>query len=73
MQALANLPMGNNDTIVLQELTLGPTPLREKVKATLKRSPLNVKICFFADMQGELDGHIHHAFNAGHGTINIAH
>lgn len=73
MEALNNLPMGNQDTIILQELALGPTPLRDKVKATLKRAPLNAKICFFGDMQGELDGHMHHAFNVGEGTINIAH
>jgi hypothetical protein len=72
MEALANLPMGSNDTFVLQELALGSTPLRDKVKATLKRTPSNAKICFFGDMSGELDGHMHHAFNVGQGTIDIA-
>ncbi len=31
------------------------------------------KICFIGDMQGELDGHMHKAFNITKGTINISH
>ena len=73
MEALANLPMGSQDTLIFQELKLGATPLRDKIKATLKRAPLNSKICFFGDMQGELDGELHRAFNVVEGTINIAH
>jgi hypothetical protein len=57
VEALANRPLGNNDTLIFQELKLGPTPLRNKVKAALNRAPSNSKICFFGDMSGELDGH----------------
>ncbi len=73
MEALVNLPMGNQDTLIFQELKLGPTPLRDKIKAALKRAPLNAKICFIGDLQDELDGHLHQAFNVVQGTINIAH
>lgn len=71
MEALTNLPMGNHETLIFQELALGPTPLKNKVKAVLKRAPSNSKICFFGDMAGELDGHMHQAFNVGQGTIDI--
>jgi len=37
MEALANLPMGNQDTLIFQELKLGPTPLRDKIKTTLQK------------------------------------
>ena len=73
MEALTNLPMGNSETFIFQELKLGPTPLRDKIKATLRRAPANAKICFFGDMQGELDGRLHQAFNVVKGSLNIAH
>ncbi|MFU2936839.1 hypothetical protein ACM7NO_26140 [Pseudomonas aeruginosa] len=73
MEALANLPLGSNDALIIQELKLGPTPLRNKIKATLKRAPANSKICFLGDMQGELDGHMHAAFNIQPGMLDVAH
>ncbi|GAB0084363.1 hypothetical protein I4I80_02730 [Pseudomonas syringae pv. tomato] len=73
MEALANLPLGNNDALIVQELKLGPTPLRNKIKAAFKRAPGNSKICFVGDMQGELDGHMHAAFNIQAGMLDIAH
>ncbi|AZP69364.1 hypothetical protein EJJ20_00435 [Pseudomonas poae] len=63
VEALSNLPQGRNDSLIFQELKLGSTPLRNKVKATLKRAPANSKICFIGDMQGELDGHLAQVFN----------
>ncbi|WP_455233182.1 hypothetical protein [Geopseudomonas aromaticivorans] len=73
MEALVNLPLGNNDALIIQELRLGQTPLRNKIKTTLKRAPANSKICFLGDMQGELDGHMHTAFNVQPGTLDVAH
>ena len=73
MEALANLPLGNSNTFIFQELKLGSTPLRDKIKATLRRAPAHSKICFFGDMQGTLDGRLHQAFNLVKGPINIAH
>ncbi|MFT8231310.1 hypothetical protein ACLNBI_07015 [Pseudomonas guariconensis] len=72
-ESLANLPLGNNDVLIVQELKLGETPLRNKIKATLKRAPANSKICFIGDMQGELDGHLPQAFNLQPGTKDISH
>lgn len=73
MEALANLPRGKNDALIIQELKIGPTPLRNKIKATLKRAPADSKICFLGDMQGELDGLVHQAFNVQPGMLDIAH
>lgn len=58
VEALSNLPLGHNDSLIFQELKLGSTPLRNKVKATLKRPPANSKTWFTGDMQSELDGHL---------------
>lgn len=73
VESLANLPLGNNEVLIFQELKLGETPLRNKIKATLKKAPANSKICFIGDMQGELDGHLPQAFNLQHGTKDISH
>lgn len=74
MEALANLPMGDQTSFIFQELKLGQTPLKEKIKATLKKAPPNAKICFIGDMSGDLDGHMHSAFNVIEGeVINVAH
>lgn len=73
LEALVNLPLGSNDLLVFQELKIGPTPLREKVRATVMRAAPDTKICFIGDMQGELDGHMHKAFNVLRDPINISH
>ncbi|WP_034947687.1 hypothetical protein [Erwinia oleae] len=73
LEALANLPLGNNDQLIIKELKLGPTPLRNKIKATLKETRPNAKICFIGDMQGELDGHMTQAFNLQQGAVKISH
>lgn len=72
-ESLANLPLGRDDTLIVQELRLGETPLRNKIKAALKRAPANSKICFIGDMQGELDGHLPQAFNLQKGSKSISH
>ncbi len=73
LEALMNLPIGNNESITFQELRLGGKPLRNKIKAILSKARAESKICFFGDMQGELDGHMASAFNLIDGTINISH
>lgn len=73
MEALANLPRGDNSTLIIQELKLGPTPLRDKVRAAVMKAPAGAKVCFIGDMQGELDGHMHKAFNLVKDTIKVSH
>ncbi|MDK2594371.1 hypothetical protein [Pseudoalteromonas obscura] len=71
LEGLINLPLGNNDSIKLQELKIGQTPLRSKIKKVLKKNRANTKICFFGDMSGELDGHMTSAFNLVEGKISL--
>lgn len=73
LEALINLPLGNNEKLVFQELKLGPTPLREKVRAAIMRAEPGMKICFIGDMQGELDGHMLKALNFVPGVIKVSH
>jgi len=70
LETLISLPVGN-ETLVLQELRVGQTELRDKVKATFRKLPSGSKVCFFGDMAGELDGKMHQAFNVT-GTIDIS-
>lgn len=62
LEAVVNYPSPNN-ALTFQQVILGETPLKSKVKATLKKAPANSKICFFGDMQGELDGVLLDVFN----------
>ena len=73
LEALVNLPLGNNEKLVFQELKLGPTPLREKVRAAIMKVEPGMKICFIGDMQGELDGHMLKALNFVPGVIKVSH
>lgn len=73
LEALVNLPLGSNDKLIFQELKMGLTPLREKVRAAIMKAEPGAKICFIGDMQGELDGHMHKAFNLTSGTIKVSH
>lgn len=73
LEALINLPLGDSSTLIFQELKMGPTPLREKVRAAVMRAPEGAKICFIGDMAGELDGEMHRAFNVTKETISVAH
>lgn len=73
LEALMNLPLGSNEQLVFQELKIGATPLREKVRATVMKAEPGMKICFIGDMQGELDGHMHKAFNVARDPMNISH
>lgn len=73
LEALINLPMGNDDKLIFQELKLGPTPIKDKVRAAIMRADAGAKICFIGDLQGELDGLMPKAFNLAQGTINISH
>jgi len=73
LEALVNLPLGSTEALIFQELKQGPTLLKDKVRAAIMRAPEGAKICFVGDMQGELDGHMHKAFNLAQGTIKISH
>lgn len=57
------MPVGNEEEIYPQQLKLGNISLKKKVIAILKEKPKNSKVCFVGDMSGELDGHMHSAFN----------
>jgi len=60
LEALVNIPHRGKGTemVFFQELKIGPTPIKEKIKRALTEAPDGAKICFVGDMQGELDGHI---------------
>lgn len=73
MEALVNLPLGDDSLFIVQELKVGPTPIRDKVRSAVMRAPEGAKLCFVGDMQGELDGVALAAFNLGRDVINIAH
>ena len=73
LEALINLPLGSSETLIFQELHLGPTPLKEKVRAAVMRAPEGAKICFIGDMQGKLDGHMQKALNLLPDTLKISH
>ena len=71
MEALARLPLGNNDKFLIQELQIGETPLRAKVIKTLEKVGANGKICFVLDMESEIDKHMREAFNLVSNVINV--
>lgn len=73
LEALMNLPLGSNEQLVFQELKIGATPLRKKVRAAVMKASPGMKICFIGDMQGELDGHMFKAFNVSNKPMNISH
>lgn len=71
-EALALLPFHRREAgdplgvMVIQEVRLGATPLREKVVATL-RATRGKPVCFVGDLAHELDGLMGPAFNlTGH-------
>lgn len=64
-EALSLIPTTSN-TLTIQHIKLGETPLKNKVKAVLKNAPSNSAICFIGDMQGELDGVLSDIFNISH-------
>jgi hypothetical protein len=57
-EQLQNLPMGNNGRLVIQEMKLGKTPLKEKIIALLEGTPEHSKICLLGDIEGELKGQL---------------
>lgn len=61
-EALCNVQTVN-ETLTIQHVVIGETPLKSKVKSTLKNAPANSSICFIGDMQGELDGVLSDIFN----------
>lgn len=67
---LAALPVGSNELLIMQELKIGKTPIKNKVKKVLKKAPRNSKILFFGDMANTLDGEMDPALNL-QGTTTI--
>lgn len=65
LESLSYLPraLGETRALVFQQMVLGPTPLQEKVIATLRNAPKGARTCFFGDLAKELDGHMGPAFN----------
>lgn len=65
LEALATLPFADpQGALVMKELRMGVTPLREKVLKTFRQTAdTRELICFIGDMAGELDGHMPKAFN----------
>lgn len=72
LEALLNLPLGDSTKLVFQELKMGTTPLKDKVRMAIMRADPGTKICFIGDMAGELDGHMHKAFHLASGTIKVS-
>lgn len=72
LEALAGLPFADpQGTLVMKELRMGATPLREKVlKVFRQTADTRELICFIGDMAGELDGHMPKAFNMN-GSVNL--
>lgn len=68
--ALCNITSSSKDVIVFQEVKLGRTPLKIKVKKALKKVPRNSVICFVGDMTNELDGVLMPILNVK-GTISL--
>jgi hypothetical protein len=62
-EALANLPMGSNESLTICQLKIGPTPLQDKILANLRAAKPGAKLCFLGDLAGELDGKMSPAFN----------
>lgn len=58
MECLKNLPMGSDDLFVFQQMRRGRTPLKQKICEVLDNTPEHTKICFFGDINGELQGEI---------------
>lgn len=61
LEALLNIPI-NAPALVFQHMQLGKTPLIDKLKSLLDKLEANTKICFFGDIEGELDGQIGQVF-----------
>jgi len=70
LDVLSALPVGSNETLIVQELKVGPTPIKAKVKKALKKAPRNSKIVFLGDMANTLDGEMDKALNMK-GTVEI--
>lgn len=70
LDVLSALPVGSNETLIIQELLKGSTSIKSKVRKALKKAPRNSKIVFVGDMANTLDGEMVEALNM-EGTIEI--
>lgn len=69
-ETLMAIPVGKSDQVVMKEVKIGSTPLDQKVKTVLRKLPSGSKVCFFGDMEGELDGCFFDVFNVS-GTVEV--
>ena len=67
---LCNSTSSSKEVIIFQEVNIGKTPLKIKVKKALKKVPRNSVICFVGDMAKELDGVLLPILNVK-GTISV--
>ena len=70
LAALCNITSSSKEVIICQEVNIGKTPLKIKVKKALKKVPRNSVICFVGDMAKELDGVLLPILNVK-GTISV--
>lgn len=70
LAALCNITSSSKEVIIFQEVNIGKTPLKIKVKKALKKVPRNSVICFVGDMAKELDGVLLPILNVK-GTISV--
>lgn len=63
VQVMARLPFLKKKTPYFVQLTMGPTPLLEKILRGFRLAPPDALICFFGDLAGELDGKMGLTFN----------
>ncbi len=70
LAVLCNITSSSKEVIIFQEVNIGKTPLKIKVKKALKKVPRNSVICFVGDMAKELDGVLLPILNVK-GTISV--
>jgi hypothetical protein len=73
VDALMRLPacmddqLADKGRLVVRELKVGKTPLREKVIDAVLEAEPGDRLCFLGDLAGELDGQMFLTFNAAEG------
>ncbi|MGX5833761.1 hypothetical protein ACWIJ6_06345 [Aeromonas piscicola] len=63
LEALCGLTATDKKILILQEIKLGKTPVKSKVRKALKKAPRNAAICFIGDFDKALDGYMIPALN----------
>ncbi len=63
LNTLAAIPRGSHDLIIRELKAGGKRSISQKISETLDYAEDGMKICFFGDMAGDLDGEIMPVFN----------